>query len=112
MGRLHFLGLALCLFHFLVGVLFELVDAVFCAGKFTFAVVAGLFVFVFHLEEFLLGLQDAFFFDDFGFFLGFFEQGVFFFRDGLLQQRGRDKIAHGKTYQQGCDGNDDVDDVE
>ena len=105
---LQFLGLALRLFHLLVGVLLQLVDAVFGRGQFALALVAGLFVFVLHLEEFLLGLQDAFFLDDFGLFLGLFKQGCFFFSDRFFQQCGGDKIPDSQAHQKGRNRKNDV----
>ena len=103
---LHLFRLALRLFHLLVGILFHLVDAVFGAGQLAFTVLAGLFVFVLHLEELFLGLQDAFFLDDFGFLLGLFKQDHLFFDDCLFQQGGRDEVTHRKAHDQSRCGND------
>ena len=49
------------------------------------ALVDGLLVLVFQLEELLLGLEDAFFLDDFGFLLGLFKVGVGLLGHGLPQ---------------------------
>ena len=62
-------------------------------------------MFVLHLEELLLGLQNALFLNDFRFFLGFFEQSLFFFGDSFFQQGGRDEITHRKAHDQSRCGN-------
>ena len=106
LGGLQLLRLALHLFHFLVGFLLQLVGPLFHLLGGAVALVAGFLVFVLHLEELLLGLQDAFLLDDFGLLLGFFEQGDFFFDDGFLKQGGRDEITDREAHDQSSYGND------
>ncbi len=82
---LHFLALALDLFHLLVGLLLHLVHLVLGLLQLTLALVASFLVLVFHLQEFLLGLEDAFFLDDLGFFLGFIKVCVGFLGYGFFK---------------------------